>query len=136
MNFRLVLGLALLGIVVAATTVTGLVHAGWETALSAVVALITAGTLAARARTKFFLHGLLAGGIGSALTSITQALFIGQYLAHNPKAVDSFKMLPSNMSPAVLVVALIPLTAGLAGLITGLLTLVWAKFTRPRSAAA
>lgn len=136
MNFRLICMLALLGIVVAGTTIAGVVHAGWETPLSIVVALVTAGTLAARAPGKFFLHGLLAGAIGSALTSITQAVFMSQYLAHNPKAVDAFKVLPSGMSPALLVVVAIPLTAGLAGLLTGLLTLLWAKFSRPRPASA
>ncbi len=136
MNFRLICMLALLGIVVAGATIVGLVHAGWETPLSIVVALVTAGTLATRARAKFFLHGLLAGAIGSALTSITQAVFMNQYLAHNPKAVDAFKVLPSGLSPALLVLVAIPLTAGLAGIVTGLLTLLWAKFSRPRPANA
>ena len=136
MNFRLICMLALLGVVVAGTTIVGLVHAGFETPLTIVVTVVMAGMLATRARAKFFLHGLLAGAMGSALTSITQAVFMSQYLAHNPKAVDAFKVLPSGLSPAVLVLVAIPLTAGLSGILTGLLTLLWAKFSRPKPASA
>ncbi len=136
MNFRLIGMLGLLGVVVAGTTIVGLVHAGWETALNLVVALAIAGVLANRAPGKFFLHGLLAGALCSALTSICQGVFMSQYLANNPKAVDAFKALPAGMSPQVLVLVAIPLTAGLAGIVTGLLTLLWAKFSRPKPASA
>ena len=136
MNFRLILTLALLGIAVGLGTTFGLVPPGWETLATAVVALIMAATLATRAPGRLFLHGLLAGAIGSALTSLTQAALLGQYLAHNPRAVEAFSRLPIHVSPAVLVVALSPLTAGFSGIVTGLLTRLWARFARRKPATA
>lgn len=135
MNVRLVLTLSLFGLLVATGSIIGLIPTGWEIAVWVVIALICAGVLARRAPGKFFLHGFLTGFVAGAVSTLCQALFMNQYLAHNAKAADTFKSLPGGMSPAVFVVLSAPIWAGVFGLATGLLTWLWARFTRPKPAA-
>lgn len=132
MNVRLVLLLSLFGPLVALATLVGLIHTGWESAVWAVVSVVCAGVLARQAPGKFFLHGFLTGFIAGAVAPLIQALFINQYLAYNPRATDALKSMP-GVSPAVLVVIAAPLWAAVVGAATGLLTWMWAKFTRPRT---
>ena len=103
MNIRLVLVLSLLGLVVGILSILGILRSGLESIVWLVIALFYGAAIAARAPGKFFLHGFLTGLISGALASLVQAAFIGQYLAHNPKAAESFKILPANLPPAILV---------------------------------
>ena len=136
MNIRLILTLSLLGLLVAFGSIAGLIPAGWETAVWAVIVLVCANVLARRAPGKFFLHGFLTGFIAGAVSLLCHALFMTQYLAHNAKADAGFKALPAGMSPALVVVLLSPFFGGLLGVVTGLLTWGWARFTRPKPAVA
>ena len=131
MNVRLVLMLSLFGPLVAIATLLGVIHTGWESAVWAVFAVVCAGVLARQAPGKFFLHGFLTGFIAGAVAPLIQALFINQYLAHNPRAADTMKSMP-GVSPAVLVVIAAPLWGAVVGVATGFLTWIWAKFTRPK----
>jgi hypothetical protein len=135
MNVRLILMLSLLGLLVAAVSIAGYLQSGLETVATAAVAIACSLVLARQAPGKFFLHGFLTGLIAGALMTLTQAAFMGAYLAHNPKALETFRALPANMSPAIFVVILTPISAGLTGCVTGLLTWLAAKFLRPKPAA-
>ena len=131
MNVRLVLMLSLFGPLVAIATLLGVIHTGWESAVWAVIAVVCAGVLARQAPGKFFLHGFLTGFIAGAVAPLIQALFINQYLAHNPRYADTMKSMP-GVSPAVLAVIAAPLWGAVLGVAIGFLTWVWAKFTRPK----
>jgi len=135
MNVRLVLTLSLFGLLVGLGSITGLVPSGWETALWGVIGLIYAGVLARQAPGKFFLHGFVTGFIAGAISILCQALFLNQYVAHNAKAADVFKSLPPGMPPAVFLVLAAPIWAAVFGASTGLVTWLWARFTRPKPAA-
>ena len=135
MNVRVVLMLSLFGLVVGLGSTTGLIPAGWETAVWAVISLVCAGVLARQAPGKFFLHGFLTGLISSAIATLLEAAMIGQYLEHNPKAAESFKLLPA-ISPAVMIVLMTPVAAAVSGVFTGFVTWLWALMTRPKPAAA
>src|SRR5438876_7687733 len=117
MNVRLVLVLSLLGLVVAFGSIVGLIPLGWETSVWAVIALVCAGVLARQAPGKFFLHGFLTGFIAGAVSPLCQALFMNQYLAHNPKAADVLKS--AGMSPAIVAVLGAPVFAAVLGASTG-----------------
>src|SRR5216117_2752181 len=83
MNVRLILTLSLFGLLVGIGSIVGLIPSGWELAVWAVIALISAGVLARQAPGKFFLHGFLTGFVAGAVSTLCQALFMNQYLAHN-----------------------------------------------------
>lgn len=133
MNIRLILMLSLFGLVAAVASILGYLQSGLETVVTAVIAIVCSLVLARQAPGKFFLHGLVTGFISGALMSLAQAAFMSTYLAHNPKAAETFKTLPANMTPAILVLVMTPLTAGLNGAVTGLLTWLAVRFMRPRS---
>lgn len=135
MNARLILSLSLLGLLVGIGAVTGLTPSGWELPIWCVIALVCAGVLARQAPGKLFLHGFLTGFIAGLLATLCQALFMNQFLAHNPKAAATFKTLPAGISPAVFVVVAAPIWGLALGAVIGLLTWIWGRFTRPKPAA-
>jgi len=136
MNIRLILMLSLLGLVVGILSVVGVIRAGVESVVWLAIALIYGAVLARRAPGKFFLHGFLTGLIAGALAPLVQAAFLGQYLSHNPKAADTLKALPANLPAAVLIILAAPFTGAMLGLVTGLITWLWALMTRPKPAPA
>jgi hypothetical protein len=135
MNVRLVLALSLLGLIVGVGSIFGLIPTGWETGVWAVIALVCAGVLAARAPGKLFLHGFLTGFIAGVLSTLCQALFVNQYMAHNARAADVLATHPAGLSPAVFVVLAAPIWAVLLGLVIGLLAWIGGRFARPKPAA-
>jgi len=136
MNIRLILMLSLLGLVVGIFSVVGVIPAGVESLVWLVIALIYGAVLARRAPGKFFLHGFLAGLIAGVLAGLMQAAFLGQYLSHNPKAAQTLKMLPANLPAVALIILAAPFTGAVLGLVTGLITWLWALMTRPKPAPA
>jgi len=129
MNVRLILKLSLLGLLVGALGIVGLLPARWgETTLTGVITIVFAAVLVRNAPGKFFLHGFLTGFIASAASTLLQAAFMDQYLAHNTHASESFRtVLPPNVPPAVVVVIATPFTAAVAGVVTGFITWAWAR---------
>ena len=136
MNVRLVLTLSLLGLVVGIGSVTGLIRSGVETIAWMVVAVVCAGVIARQAPGRPFLHGFLAGFVAGVLAPIVQVAFFPQYLAHNPKAVESFQRLPSDVPPRVLVILLTPIVAGVLGVVTGFLAWAAARVLGRKPTAA
>lgn len=136
MNFGLVLMLSLFGVAIGLASAFGFVPPGIETLLWIVVAIVCAVVIAKQTG-RPFLHGFLTGLFAGVIATLIQATLFGQYLAHHPKAADSFKALPSNLSPRLLVAVMSPIVGLVDGIVLGCLAWLAGKtLARKRSAPA
>jgi hypothetical protein len=136
MNFRLVLTLSLVGVLIALGTTFGLLHAGVEKFAWLAACVLLAVVVAMRAPGRPFLHGLFAGLLAGVLCQIVQAILFDRYLAQNPTVADSFKRLPPGLSPQVLLLVSSPVTGAIYGVVIGLLAWLVARVAKRRSAPA
>jgi len=129
MNVRLVLALSLLGVVMGALGVFGVVP-DWHLAIWLGIALASGVIVARGAPGKFFLHGLAAGFVAMCLSTLVELAFLPQYLAHNTHAADTFQQLPSAWPLALVILIAMPFTSALYACVTGLVATLAARSLR------
>jgi hypothetical protein len=136
MNVPLVLKLSLLGLIVGACSVTGIVRSGSEGYAWLVVAVVSALVIGRAAVTRRFLTGFVAGFLACVLSVLVQVAFFDRYLHFNPEAVNSFRSMPADVPPRILVLLLMPIVAAFNGCVVGFLSWVAARVLSRKPAAA
>ena len=126
MNVRLVVLLSLLGLVIGFASVAGFLQSGAETGSYCILAVVCATLIARLVPSRHFLHGFLTGFLAAVLGTLVEVLFFDRFLANNPKAVEAFQRIPSDVPPRVLVILMTPIVAACLGVFTGFLA--WAAF--------
>ena len=133
-NWRLVLGLASLGLVFAVLTISGTLPGQDATMWAALGMLVIIGiVIALRAPARPLLHGFAAGFLAGLVAVETQALFLTTYFANNPQYAEI--EIPFGWPPRLATAVLGPLNAALAGVITGVLAWALWKVRKAGSAA-
>ena len=121
MNWKLILLLPLVGLILGVASLFGLSGAiGFLVWL--VAAAVIAGVIGKMAGKRYFLHGLLTGLITGALPAILQVIFSGMVLANNPAIQDKLADLPEGFPVAALFAIGIPVGAIFWGVVIGLLS--------------
>jgi hypothetical protein len=136
-NAKLILMLGALGVLEAAASLAGLLHAGAEWPVSCAIALVVAVIAGRAAPHRPFLHGLLAGALAFGIPPVLQAVFFQRYVALNPQVTGAFASLPKGISPRAVVLAGACLVSVLGGLAVGLLAWIVSKLgsRRPKTPA-
>lgn len=127
MNWKLILLLSLFGVAMGIATVFGFIPASSEFIVWVTVALISAFIVAKKVRTRIFLHGFLAGFIAGMLAPVFHVLFYQAYVVNNPKIVEQFSEVPTNLSPRLFILILAPLISAVYAAFLGLFSVVGAK---------
>lgn len=120
MNWKLVVSLSGLGVLMGGASVLGLTR-GFEGVLWLVLAALATVVMVRRAQTRPLLHGFFVGFIGGGLAPVVQFLFFSTYLANNPEVAKQFSRVPSGLGAHYFVLILAPIIGLVSGVVLGLM---------------
>ena len=129
MNWRLILSLSLLGIVLGIASVFGFTS-GREWLAWLCIGAYSAWKFATRSREELFLHGFYLGILTGCFSSVVQALFISTFLANNPRMVEALNALPHDLHPAAVIHIMGPIIGTVSGVVFGVLAVIIGKLVR------
>lgn len=132
MKPSIVLTFAVIGILMGASAVMGLIQPRQETLISIVIAIGGALWISGATQRRF-LTGFLSGLLGGMLPLVVEGVFIERYMAQNPESASVFGTLPKGLSARVLCLAISPFYGAVAGLVLGFLSWLAGKL-RPKPA--
>jgi hypothetical protein len=140
MNWKLIIGLCLLNLIVGLLTILGLLGTG-ATWIGLLVLLLMALLLGKFAGQKFFMHGFLTGLIGGILGGLLQIALYDTYVANNPQVAEGMDKLREffpTFDMRWLTLMFAPLGAAFNGVILGVLAILGGKIfgPKPQPAAA
>jgi hypothetical protein len=126
MNWRLIISLSLLGIVLGIASVFGFTS-GREWLAWLVIGVYSAWKFARRSREELFLHGFYLGIFIGIFSSVIQALFVSTYLANNSRMVEAVDALPHGLHPAAVLLIMGPIIGTVSGVAFGVLAVIVGK---------
>jgi hypothetical protein len=119
MRWGLILMVAAVNVLVGVLGILGILPSVWW--LSLLIGVVLAIVLGQYAKGKFFMHGFLAGLIAALINSLLVYLLWDTYVANNPAALEKAKA-AATMDLRSLTLYTLPISAGIAGVVMGLLT--------------
>jgi hypothetical protein len=129
MNWQLILGLSLLGVVVGLVSVFGFMG-GQIWVLWLCVAAFCAWQFARKTRRYLFLHGFYLGIFVGVCASWVQAIFLPTYLSNNPRMAETLGNLPHNLHPSFLLLIMGPIVGTVSGIVIGLFAIIAGRISR------
>ncbi len=135
MNWRLILSLSLLGIVLGVVSVVGFTS-GREWFAWLCIGVYSAWKFASRSREELFLHGFYLGIFTGCFNSVIQALFISTYLTNNPRMVEALEALPQGLHPAAVVLIMGPIIGTVSGVVFGVIAVIVGRLVQRRTSDA
>jgi hypothetical protein len=131
MNWRLILSLSLLGIVLGIASVFG-VTGDREWIAWVCIGVYAAWKFARRSGEELFLHGFYLGILTGVFSSFVQALFVTGYLSNNPRMVEALNALPQSLHPSTVILIMGPIIGTVSGVAFGVLAVITGKIVRHR----
>ena len=132
MNWRLLAMLSGLGPLMGALMVMGAFPRGVDKFAWLMVVLVSAFVIARREPRRALKHAALVGIWNGASSTLIQALFVGQLLAHNPWIADAFASQPRGFDMEFFVFMLVPFIGVTGGALTGLLAILFVRLLDSR----
>jgi hypothetical protein len=135
MNWRWILMLAGLGVLVSIAGIAGWIPAGgyW---IPIGLILIFAVLLGYNVRQKHFMHGFLTAVIWTLIGGLLQFMFWDTFIANNPEVAEKMAQVPEGMDMRPWMWVGIVFGAAIYGVILGLLTLLMGKLLREKETPA
>jgi hypothetical protein len=134
MNWKIILGLSLFGILMGILNVFGLTG-GLEWILWLIIALISAIVIEKSAPKLHVTSGFLVGFLDTLFNGIITAIFWEKYLLQNPDALNRIAEMPEGLAPEFFMIIASVLIGFVYGLFIGLVVFLIRK-TKKRSAGA
>ena len=134
MNWKIILGLSLFGILMGVLNVFGLTG-GLEWLLWLIIALISAVVIEKSAPKLHVTSGFLVGFLDSLFSGIIVAFFWERYLLQNPDVLNRLAQMPEGLAPEFFMLIASVLIGFVYGLFIGLVVFLIRK-TKKRSAPA
>jgi hypothetical protein len=134
MNWKIILGLSLFGILMGVLNVFGLTG-GLEWLLWLIIALISAVVIEKSAPKLHVTSGFLVGFLDSLFSGIIVAFFWERYLLQNPDVLERLAQMPEGLAPEFFMLIASVLIGFVYGLFIGLVVFLIRK-TKKRSAPA
>lgn len=128
MNWKLIFGLSLFGLGMAAATVS-VIPSKIEPIFWLVILLLSAFLIARARPNRLFLHGLLVGIVNSVWVTGAHILFFERYIANHPQEAAMVKSMPVPDSPRLMMALTGPVIGVVSGIIIGVLALVAVRLT-------
>ena len=120
MNWKIILLLVLIGMVLAVGSLFGLLKSGYEVVYWLVLGMAS-GFVIGKTCSRPFMHGVIVGLFTGILVSVIQAAFFDTYLLNNPGSLDGFKDLPSSLEPQYVLLFSGPFFGIAYGIVIGLI---------------
>jgi len=131
-NWKLILGLSLFGLVMGTGTVF-VISSDIEALCWLAIFIVCAYLIAEDAPGKPFLHGLFLGLVNSVWVTGAHILFFSRYLTNHPREAAMTSSMPLPDSPRLMMGLVGPIVGLISGVIIGLFALVAAKLLKPRA---
>ncbi len=128
MNWKLIFGLSLFGLVMAFATVS-LIPTNIEPFCWLPIFLICAWLIARNAPRRYFLHGFLLGIVNCVWVTGVHILQSGAYLAHHAKEAEAYTKTPGMTAPMAML-ATGPFIGIVCGIILGLFAVIASKIIK------
>ena len=129
MNWKLIFQLSLLGLLMAAGTIS-LIPSNMEFIFWLLIFIFAAFIFAKRLPGKYFLHGFLLGLANCVWVTGAHVLFADTYMAHHHQEVAMMKNSPLANHPRVFMLIGGPIVGTLSGLVIGLFTFIASKMVK------
>ena len=129
MNWKIVLSLSLLGILVGIANVFGFV-VGLEWIVWLIVAVITAFAIEKTCKNLLVTQGFLTGFLQALLQGLVTAISYQTYLSNNLEVLDEISKMPQDIKPEFYIIIASVLIGLLYGLFVGLVVFIMRKFSK------
>lgn len=123
MNWRLILGLSLFGLVMAFATVF-VIPSGVEPIFWLGIFLVSAYVIAKRCESRPFLHGLFVSLANSVWITGAHLLLFDRYMAHHPQEAALTQSLTRPENARLMMAAMGPLIGAVSGVVLGFFSLI------------
>src|SRR3990172_189528 len=127
-NWKLVIGLSLLGLTIALLTTFGIITMQVEQIIWIVVLLLNSFLVAKMCNSGYFLNGFMISIANCVWITSIHVLLMDQYLANNPDYMTMLKDMWYSTRPRVMALWMGPLIGIVIGIVQGLLSLGISKF--------
>lgn len=131
MNWRLIILLSLLSIVLAVASILGFVKS-FEWLMWLIVGVYCGWQFAGRVNDDLFLHGFYLGILDGIFNSTAKAIFFDSYISNNPRMAGQFSSLPQDLSPQVVLLIMGPIIGAFSGVAFGVLAVLASKIRKRR----
>ena len=125
MNWKMILSLAGLGVLLAIATIFGWLPSTYWTAIGLIV--VIAALLGYTVKQKLFMHGFWTAVIWSLIGGALQFVFWDQYIANNPDVAEKVSKVPEGTDIRPWMAIGIVFGAAIYGVILGLLAMLFGK---------
>ena len=125
MNWKMILSLAGLGVLLAIATIFGWLPSTYWTAIGLIV--VIAALLGYTVKQKLFMHGFWTAVIWSLIGGAIQFLFWDQYMANNPDVAEKMSQVPEGMDMKPIMAIGTVVSAAIYGVILGLLAMLFGR---------
>ncbi|MEW6470138.1 MAG: hypothetical protein AB1458_14550 [Bacteroidota bacterium] len=126
-NWKLITGLSLIGLVIALATTYGLITMRAEQIVWIVVLMFNAFVVAKICSGKYFLHDLLVSLANCVWITGIHFILMDTYISHNPDYLEMLHQLPMPERPRLMALMMGPLIGLVFGIVQGLIALGFSK---------
>jgi len=131
MNWKIILSLTFVGILIFIGSTFGVIPAGKEW-IGWIILGIISGIVISRTCSRVFMHGVVTGLITGIIGSVIQSVFFDSYLLHNPSSLDGFKQLPVSLAPQYVILFSGPFFGIAYGIVVGLIAIIVSGISRKK----
>lgn len=132
MNWKLIFGLSVFGVLMAFAGVLGWVGKA-EPLIWLVLFVGFAVVIARNAPGNAFAHGFLVSLLNGIWIAIIHAAFFTSYIAHNPEMMANYEKMPHPLPPRPMMLLMGPVIGAVTGLVAGLFAFIASRLVKKRA---
>lgn len=132
MNWKTILLLTFVGILIFIGSTFGLVGSGKEWIYWIVLGIVSALVISRTCGSRLFMHGVITGLFTGIIGSVIQSVMFDTYLMNNPSSLDGFKQIPVTMAPQYVILFSGPFFGIAYGILVGIIAIIFAKISRKK----
>lgn len=125
MNWKMILSLAALGVLVSVVSLLGWLPSSMWISIGLIV--VIAVLLGYTVKQKLFMHGFWTAIIWTLIGGALQFILWDTYIANNPDVAAKLAEVPEGMNPKTISMISLPFIAAISGVILGLLAMLFGK---------
>ena|SRR5687767_3831685 len=130
LNWKLIIGLSMIGLVIALATTYGVITMNVERFVWLGVLLLNSFLVAKFCTGKYFLNGLFVSLANCVWITGIHILLMDTYISHNPDYLEMLSQMPMPTRPRVMGMIMGPIVGLVFGIVQGLLALGFAKLMK------